>query len=166
MSPVSSRKCSERGARVQAPFTLSDTWTSPEAAYSENHPTSRSPWATGAVSVTVVAEIGAVENAAPWTKVGVIDWAPAVPERRTPSAAIAPDRAAGKCFTVIHSLTKTRGPELPRIDSTPCAREVAFRVASNRRAGTTSPPSRAAPHAFRGADTPADGPVRWTLPRR
>ena len=85
MSPVSSTKCSDRGARVQAPFTLSDTWTSPEAAYSENHPTSRSPWATGALSVTVVAEIGAVENAAPWTKVGAVDCcAAAGPARAAP----------------------------------------------------------------------------------
>src|SRR5437773_5691791 len=70
MSPVSSTKCSDAGARVQAPFTLSDTRTSPGAWYWENHPTSKSPWATGDVSVTVVVDIGAVENVAPWTKVG------------------------------------------------------------------------------------------------
>src|SRR6266478_2196780 len=119
MSPVSSRKCNDPGARVQASFTLSDTWTSPGAPYSETHPTSKSPWATGEVSVTVVADIGAVENAAPWTKVGVLDWAPAVAESRTPRTAItarrATDRAEGKCFTVIHSFTDARGWNLPRI---------------------------------------------------
>src|SRR5256885_1807273 len=77
MSPVSSTKCSDAGARVQAPFTLSDTRTSPGAWYWENHPTSKSPWATGDVSVTVVVDIGAVENAAPWTKVGAAAAGPA-----------------------------------------------------------------------------------------
>src|SRR5207249_8890275 len=78
-------KVSAAGARVQTPFTLSDTWTSPGALYWENHPTSRSPWATGAVSVTVVAEIGAVENAVPWTKAGAVDCcAAAGPTRAAP----------------------------------------------------------------------------------
>src|SRR5437667_12046679 len=77
MSPVSSTKCSDAGARVQAPFTLSDTRTSPGAWYWENHPTSKSPWTTAEVSVTVVVDIGAVENAAPWTKVGAAAAGPA-----------------------------------------------------------------------------------------
>src|SRR5438094_5334327 len=107
MSPVSSSKVSDPGTRVQVPFTLSETWTCPGALYWLNHPTSRSPWPTGEVSVTVVAEIGAVENAAPWTKVGVVDWATAVRGSGTPRAAItaraAADRADGEWFTVIHS---------------------------------------------------------------
>src|SRR5947199_9626197 len=79
MSPVSSWKASDRGARVQVPFTLSDTCTCPGAPYSETQPTSRSPSATGRVSVTVAVEtLDPVENAAPWTKVGVVDWAAAV----------------------------------------------------------------------------------------
>src|SRR5437763_2518521 len=85
MSPVSSTKCSDAGARVQAPFTLSDTWISPGAWNWENHPTSKSPWATEEVSATVVADIEAVENAAPWTKVGAVDCcAAAGPARATP----------------------------------------------------------------------------------
>src|SRR2546425_3954196 len=103
MSPVSSSKVSDPGTRVHVPFTLSETWTCPGALYWLNHPTSRSPWPTGEVSVTVVAEIGAVENAAPWTKVGVVDWAPAVRGSGSPRAAItaraAADRADGEWFT-------------------------------------------------------------------
>src|SRR5438128_5436275 len=77
MSPVSSRKVSDEAARVQVPFTLSDTRTWPGALYWPNHPTSRSPWATRPVSVTVTDETrDPLENAAPWTKVGV-DWATA-----------------------------------------------------------------------------------------
>src|SRR5213593_1105907 len=172
MSPVSSRKCSDRGARVQAPFTLSDTRTCAEAPYCENHPTSRSPWATGAVSVTVVDETrDPVENAAPWTKVGVIDWAPAVTESRTPSAAItarrAPDRAEGKCFTVIHSFTSlkmgTAGTR-PGFDFTPCGPEVAFRKLAIIAPAPFSPPSRLAPHAFRMRD--AVSARRGARPRR
>src|SRR2546425_7360252 len=103
MSPVSFVKVSDPGTRVHMPFTLSETWTCPGALYWLNHPTSRSPWPTGEVSVTVVAEIGAVENAAPWTKLGVVDWATAVRGSGTPRAAItaraAADRADGEWFT-------------------------------------------------------------------
>src|SRR5438067_8324697 len=100
MSPVSSRKVSDLGARFQAPFTLSDTWTRSGALYWVNHPTSRSPWATGLVSVTVIVETrDPVENAVPWTKVGVFDWATAGRGGRTPRVAItarpAADRADG-----------------------------------------------------------------------
>src|SRR5436190_18403177 len=106
MSPVSSSKVSDpAGARIQVPFTLSDTWTCPGALYWANHPTSRSPWATGRVSGTVSAGTrDPVENAAPWTKVGVVDWATAVRGSGTPRVAItaraAVDRADGECFTV------------------------------------------------------------------
>src|SRR5882724_13449331 len=103
MSPVSLMKVSDPGTRVHVPFTLSETWTCPGALYWLNHPTSRSPWPTGEVSVTVVAEIGAVENAAPWTKVGVVDWATAERGSGTPRAAItaraAADRADGEWVT-------------------------------------------------------------------
>src|SRR5213083_32555 len=103
MSPVSSSKVSEATARVQVPFTLSDTCAGPGALYWANHPTSRSPWATGRVSVTVSdGTRDPVENAAPWTNVGL---ATAVQGRRTPSAAItarlAVDRADVKYFTAI-----------------------------------------------------------------
>src|SRR2546426_11667625 len=75
MSPVSSSKVSDPAAtRVHAPFTLSDTWTSSGALYWLNHPTSRSPWETGRVSVTVSAEtLDPVEKAVPWTNVGEVD---------------------------------------------------------------------------------------------
>src|SRR5439155_19378537 len=81
MSPVSASKVSDpAGARVQVPFTLSDTRTCPGALYWANHPTSRSPWATGRVSGTVSAgTLDPVENASPWTKVGVV--APTGPAR-------------------------------------------------------------------------------------
>src|SRR5438046_4372272 len=68
MSPVSSRKVSDPGARVQVPFTLSDTWTCAGALYWDTHETRRSPCATGRVSVTPTAETCPVENAIPWTK--------------------------------------------------------------------------------------------------
>src|SRR5207247_8877207 len=68
MSPVSSRKVSDPGARVQVPFTRSDTWTCAEALYWDTHTTRRSPCATGRVSVTSTAETCPVENAIPWTK--------------------------------------------------------------------------------------------------
>src|SRR5438034_5423289 len=68
MSPVSSRKVSDPGAAVQVPFTLSATWTSAGALYSDTHETRRSPCATGRVSVTPTAETCPVENAIPWTK--------------------------------------------------------------------------------------------------
>src|SRR5438046_6971837 len=103
MSPVSSSKVSEATARVQVPFTLSDTCTCPGALYWANHPTRRSPWATGWASVTVSDGTRApVENAAPWTNVGL---ATAVQGRRTPRVAItarpAVDRADVKYFTAI-----------------------------------------------------------------
>src|SRR5205814_7949834 len=69
MSPVSSRKASDAGARVQVPFTLSDTRTCSGALYWDTHATRRSPCATGRVSVTSTAETCPVENAVPWTKV-------------------------------------------------------------------------------------------------
>src|SRR5438094_4004466 len=68
MSPVSSRKASDAGARVQVPFTLSDTWTCSGALYWDTHATRRFPCATGRVSVTSTAETCPVENAIPWTK--------------------------------------------------------------------------------------------------
>src|SRR5436190_24364665 len=113
MSPVSSRKCSDPGARVQAPFTLSDTSTCPGTSYCENHPTSRSPPATGPVSVTVVVRPrDPVVNVAPWTKVGAVARATAG-ARRTPRAAITARRAVhgaeGKSFTVIYSFAGARG---------------------------------------------------------
>src|SRR5438445_4906571 len=117
MSPVSSSKVSDpAGARIQVPFTLSDTWTCPGALYWANHPTSRSPWATGRVSVTVSAGTrDPVENAVPWTKVGVVDWASAVRGSRTPTVAItasaAVDRADDKSFT---------GDSSPAIAAVPC----------------------------------------------
>src|SRR5438105_15136991 len=106
MSAVSSRKGTDATADVQGPFTLADTCTCPGGLYWANHATSRSPWATGWVSVTV--SDGArdpVEAAAPWTKVGL---ATAVRGRRTPRVAItakpAVDRADAKCFTAIVTL--------------------------------------------------------------
>src|SRR5213592_234251 len=68
MSPVSSRKVSDPDARVQVPFTLSDTWTCAGALYWDTHATRRSPCATGRVSLTSTAETCPVENAIPWTK--------------------------------------------------------------------------------------------------
>src|SRR6266567_3139019 len=70
MSPVSSRKVSDPGARVQVPFALSDTWTCSGALYWDTHATRRSPCATGRVSVTSTAETCPVVKAFPWTKVG------------------------------------------------------------------------------------------------
>src|SRR5204862_7722558 len=69
MSPVSSRKASDAGARVQVPCTLSDTRTCSGALYWDTHATRRSPCATGRVSLTSTAETCPVENAVPWTKV-------------------------------------------------------------------------------------------------
>src|SRR5256712_13084691 len=103
MSPVSSRKVSDLGARVQAPFTLSDPRTRSGALYWANHPTSRSPWATGPLSVTVTDETRAVENAAPWTKVGVADWATAGRGSRAARRAI-PD-IAGAARVVGHDVS-------------------------------------------------------------
>src|SRR5229473_3309279 len=102
MSPVSSSKVNDPpAARIHAPFTLSETRTCSGALYWLNHPTSRSPWATGRVSVTVNAETrDPVENAVPWTKVAL---ATAVRGNRTPSVAMttspAAERAEGKYFT-------------------------------------------------------------------
>src|SRR5690348_16516837 len=127
MSPVSSRKCSDPGARVQAPFTLSDTSTGPGTLYCENHPTSRSPPATGLVSVTVVVRTrDPLENAVPWTKVGVVARPTAGRARRAARAITArraPDGAEGKCFTVIHLFTKARMARAETrlgFESTPC----------------------------------------------
>src|SRR5213595_339901 len=108
MSPVSLMKVSDPGNRVQVPLMSSVTCTCSGASNWENHPTSRSPWPTERVSGTVSVETrDPVENAAPWTKVGVVDWATAQRGSGTPRAAItaraAADRADGEWFTVIHS---------------------------------------------------------------
>src|SRR5438309_2765770 len=109
MSPVSSSKVSDpAAARVHAPFTLSETRTCSGALYWPNHPTSRSPWATGRVSGTVTVETRApVPNAVPWTRVGVVDRATAARENRTPRLEItarqAVDRADGEHCMVIQS---------------------------------------------------------------
>src|SRR6266581_6889139 len=105
MSPVSLRKVSDAGARVQVPFTLSETRTCPGASYWENQPTSRSPWATGWVSVTVTVEMrDPVANAPPWTQIGVVEPATAVRGSRTPrvanTARPTAARADGDCFIV------------------------------------------------------------------
>src|SRR5205823_14585142 len=109
MSPVSPRKVKDPGARVQVPFTLSDTRTCSGASYWENQPTSRSPWATGRVSVTVTVEMrDPVENAAPWTQVGVVEPATGVRGSRTPrvanTARPAVDRPDGECLIMISIL--------------------------------------------------------------
>ncbi len=119
MSPVSSRKVCARGARVQVPFTSSDTRTCSGALYWPNHPTSRSPWATGRVSGTVTVETRApVPNAVPWTRVGVVDRATAARENRTPRLEItarqAVDRADGEHCMVIQSFAITLLPVLHR----------------------------------------------------
>src|SRR5207247_4594644 len=106
---------------------------------------------TGLVSVTVVVRTRSpVENAVPWTKVGVVAWPTAGRARRAARAAItarrAPDGAEGKSFIVIYSLTTREWRERELAwDSTRLhgEREVALRVASNRRAGDPSPFSRA-----------------------
>src|SRR5437016_4890074 len=146
MSPASFMKVRDPGARFQAPFTLSDTCTCSGTSYCENHPTSRSPWATGLASVTVTVETrDPVENAVPWTKVGALDWATTVRGSRTPRVAItarpAVDRADGKCFTVIHSSAIRAVPPRGQV---PCC------LVSNRRPGAPSPPPRAASHALWG----------------
>src|SRR5438046_441586 len=115
MSPVSFRKVCDRGARVQLPFTSSDTCTCSGALYWANHPTSRSPWATGRESGAVAVETrDPVENALPWTMVGMVDWATEVRGGRTPRIEIrarpAVDRADGKRFMVMHlPAVPTRG---------------------------------------------------------
>src|SRR5207247_9873485 len=120
MSPVSSSKVSDpAAARVQVPFTLSDTWTCPGALYWPNHPTSRSPWATGRVSGTVTVETRApVPNAVPWTRVGVVDRATAARGSRTPRLAItarqAVDREDDDHFMVIQSFALRCCPFLHR----------------------------------------------------
>src|ERR1700733_2794946 len=56
--------------RVQAPLTLSETFTCPDALYSPNQPTSRSPACAGADSVIVVLVTwGAVDAEPPCTAV-------------------------------------------------------------------------------------------------
>src|SRR5262245_37568206 len=133
MSPPSFSKCSDPGARVHAPLTLSDTWTCPGTSYCENHPTSRSPPAPGRVSVRVLVRTRApVAKAAPGTKVGVVARAMAG-ARRTATAAIitarrAAYRAEGKSFTVIYSFANARWAEpRARCDVAQCRGEVAFR---------------------------------------
>src|SRR5213592_303331 len=167
MSPVSSWKASDRGARVQVPFTLSDTCTCPGAPYSETQPTSRSPSATGRVSVTVAVEtLDPVENAAPWTKVGVVDWAAAVrgSGRRAPRVAItarpAVDRTDGKSFTAVtpplHALSSARPATAGVAGEEPGTRAHAVLQAISAPA-CVSPPSRAAPHALGNVGRPAAG---------
>ena len=67
MSPWPLLNCSDDGARVQAPLTLSDTCTLPVTAYWANQPTSRSPADTGLDIDTVVDVTFAVLNAVPCT---------------------------------------------------------------------------------------------------
>src|SRR5438046_8666455 len=105
MSPVSSRKVSDAGARVQVPFTLSDTRTCSGASYWENQPTSRSPWATGRLSVTVtVGTRDPDENAAPSTQVGAVERATPVhgsrSQRPAKMARPAVTRPDGESLTV------------------------------------------------------------------
>src|SRR5437870_12997413 len=57
--------------RVQAPLTLSETRTWPDALYWPNHPTSRSPARTGSLRVRVYdGRRLAGEAATPWTNSG------------------------------------------------------------------------------------------------
>src|SRR5438552_2087748 len=159
MSPVSLMKVIDPGARVQVPFTLSVTRTCSGASNWEIHPTSRSPCATGLVSVTVIVETrDPVENAVPWTKVGVFDWATAGRGGRAPRVAItarpAVDRAERRCFMVTHS--SATPAVLPRVrrerqrGAWPRSR-VASCLDSDRRRGALSPPGRARPNASWGA---------------
>src|SRR5438132_8463044 len=162
MSPVSLRKVSDAGARVQVPFTSSETRTCPGASYWETQPTSRSPWATRWVSVTVTVEMrDPVENAAPWTQVGVVDPATAVRGSRAPRVANTARptvaRADGDCFIVT-------SPAVPGGGALRAAAESRSRAASlhvsNRRPGPLSRTSRQRPHASRARDT------RWPVPSR
>src|SRR6266700_1589521 len=99
-------------------------------------------WASEPARATVVVRTRSpVENAVPWTKVGVVAWPTAGRARRAARAAItarrAPDGAEGKSFMVIYSFTKREWRERELAwDSTRLhvEREVALRVASNRRA--------------------------------
>src|SRR5450631_2935478 len=50
-SPAPLEKVVDAGPRVQAPLTLSETWTWPVESYWPNQPASRSPAATGRDSV-------------------------------------------------------------------------------------------------------------------
>src|SRR5450631_3645304 len=52
-SPAPLEKVVDAGPRVQAPLTLSETWTWPVESYWPNQPASRSPAATGRVKVMV-----------------------------------------------------------------------------------------------------------------
>src|SRR5712691_2497004 len=66
--------------RVHRPLTLSETCTWPDALYWLNHPTSRSPAATGWLSVRAYDLKRLPGDAAtPWTNSG--DWAGAVTTR-------------------------------------------------------------------------------------
>ena len=68
MSPLPFLTVVAAGARVQAPFTLSETWTWPARLYWANQPTSRSPAPTALVKLTVLdATRDEVVNAEPWT---------------------------------------------------------------------------------------------------
>src|SRR5437899_4241516 len=155
MSPVSPRKVKDPGARVQVPFTLSDTRTCSGASYWENHPTSRSPWATGRVSVTVTVETrDPVDNAAPWTQVGVVEPATAVRGSRTPrvanTARPAVDRSDREDFIVISILCHTCSAPPWDAEGRDEERSYAARVhVSDRRPGPLSRPSWAAPPASR-----------------
>src|SRR5450759_4825619 len=67
MSPLPFLTVVAAGARVQAPFTLSETWTWPARLYWANQPTSRSPAPTALVKLTVLdATRDEVVNAEPW----------------------------------------------------------------------------------------------------
>src|ERR1035438_2060102 len=79
MSPRIPPNCSLSGARVQAPFTLSDTRTCPGEPYWANQPTRRSPAFTGRLSDTGVdAESAPSSNPAPCTNVIAAAARPAV----------------------------------------------------------------------------------------
>ena len=68
MSPPPLPNVVEAVLRVQAPLTLSETFTCPDELYSPNQPTSRSPACTGADRVIVVlVTCEAVDTAPPCT---------------------------------------------------------------------------------------------------
>src|SRR6185437_6528080 len=73
MSPVSFWNVVDAGARVQAPFTLSETRTWPAVLYWANQPTSKSPAPTGEDRALVVdATRPPVAKALPWTNDGEV----------------------------------------------------------------------------------------------
>src|ERR1700743_536948 len=82
MSPWPLLNCSDDGARVQAPLTLSDTCTLPVTAYWANQPTSRSPADTGFEIDTGVAVTFAVVNAGRFTD----DTAAGAPDAGAPGS--------------------------------------------------------------------------------